>query len=108
MSHQDHPHLPQLLASMDDKSAMSHHCPVRVQVSKVAAACGYNPFESAAAEIEEMFINAVYQDQSVLDADSSTLRLSVCSSERKAADALSALACSSSVAQRAIGAQLTP
>lgn len=77
-----------------------YHRPVRISVSKVAAVCGYNQYATV-DNVTELFLQCVYQDEDVLDADSSALHM------QGLADAVASLLCSDSEAQRLLAASLT-
>ena len=77
-----------------------YHRPVRISVSKVAAVCGYHQYATV-DDITELFLKAIYQDEDVLDADSSALHI------QGQADAVASLLSSDSEAQRLLATSLT-
>lgn len=78
--------------------ATPYERPVRLSVSKVASVCGYHQFASR-EDLTDIFLDAVYQDESVRDSDVATL------GAHKSADAVAAL-CSGSESERALAASL--
>ena len=67
--------------------------PVRISASRVSAVCGYNPF----ADVQELFLDAIYQDETVLALDRLLLGIQLVSEEEILADLLQKAGASSHV-----------